>query len=382
MVPKPDKHDRSQEIVLVGGGHAHVQVLQSFATEPPPSSRLTLIVDTPIAVYSGMVPGFIAGQYKEEDLQIDVRCLAERAGIRVVIDKAVGIDPQERRILLENQPSVAYDLASFDIGSTVAGLDSPGVREHAIATRPIGVFVQCIDSMIKQARQHPPDTPFQVVVVGGGAGGVEVAFTLGQRLQEEISPAVGVGLVESGPRILAGYPDSLLARVYRNCQKRGLKIYCNRRVASVHGDHVQLDGGEDIPCQVVLWITGAVSQPIFQESGLPTDGRGFVQVRSTLQVEGHDQLFAVGDCSTLLEYPQTPKAGVYAVRQGPLITYNIRARLRGHPLRSYRPQSDFLALLNLGDGSALGTKWGRSVQGRLVMKLKDFIDRRFMRRFH
>ena len=149
MVPKPDKHDRSQEIVLVGGGHAHVQVLQSFATEPPPSSRLTLIVDTPIAVYSGMVPGFIAGQYKEEDLQIDVRRLAERAGIRVVIDKAVGIDPQERRILLENQPSVAYDLASFDIGSTVAGLDSPGVREHAIATRPIGVFVQRIDSMIK-----------------------------------------------------------------------------------------------------------------------------------------------------------------------------------------------------------------------------------------
>jgi selenide,water dikinase len=373
--------NRRQEIVLIGGGHAHVQALQGFATEPPPSSRLTLIVDTPIAIYSGMVPGFIAGQYKEEELQINVRRLAERAGIQVVIDKAVGVDPHNRLIFLENQAPVAYDLASFNIGSTVAGLDSPGVREHAIATRPIGVFIQRIDHIVEQARQHGPSSPFQVVVVGGGAGGVEVAFTLEKRLQKEVSLAVKVVLVENGPRILASYPNSLLRRVHRNSEKLGLEIRCNRRVASVHADCVQLDGGEDLPSQVVLWVTGAVSQPIFRESGLPTDGRGFAQVRSTLQVEGHDELFAVGDCSTLIDYPGTPKAGVYAVRQGPLITHNIRARVLGQPLRSYRPQSDFLALLNLGDGSALGTKWGRSVQGKWVLKLKELIDRRFMRRF-
>jgi selenide,water dikinase len=371
----------SQEIVLVGGGHAHIQVLQSFATEPPPSSHLTLIVDTPTAIYSGMVPGFITGQYMEKELQIDVRSLAERAGVQVVIDRAVGIDPEKRRILLENQAPVAYDLASFDIGSTVAGLDSPGVRDHAIPTRPIGTFVQRIDQIIQEARQHSTGTPFQAVVVGGGAGGVEVAFALDQRLHQEASTAVQVVLLESGPKILAGYPDSLQRRVHRNIEKRGLKIHCNRRVLTVYNDRVQLDGEQEIPCQVVLWVTGAVSQPLFQESGLSTDRRGFVHVRSTLQVKGHDDLFAVGDCSTLLDYPHTPKAGVYAVRQGPLITHNIRARVLGRSLRSYRPQNDFLALLNLGDGTALGTKWNRSVQGRWVMQLKDFIDRRFMQRF-
>ena len=370
-----------QEIVLVGGGHSHVQVLKSLAERPLPSSRLTLIVDTPIAVYSGMVPGFIAGQYQAEELEIDVRQLAERAGIQVVIARAVGIDPDKRRVLLENQASVAYDLASFDIGSTVAGLDSPGVREHAVATRPIGVFVQRIRPIIEQAREHRSDNPFQVAIVGGGAGGVEVAFALEQRLRQEASIPVTLTLLESGPRILAGYPESLRRRVYRNAERRGLKILCNRRVEAVHSDRVRLDGGEDLPCQVVLWVTGAVSQPIFIESGLPTDQRGFVHVRSTLQVEGHDELFAVGDSSTLLDYPQTPKAGVYAVRQGPLVTHNLRALVAGQPLLSYRPQDDFLALLNLGDGSALGTKWGRSMEGRWVMKLKDFIDRRFMKRF-
>jgi selenide,water dikinase len=370
-----------QEIILVGGGHAHAQVLQSFARQPPPASRLTLIVDSPIATYSGMVPGLIAGQYRPEQLQIDVKRLAEQAGIQVLIGKVVGIDPHKRRVLLENQTSIPYHLAAFDIGSTVAGLDSPGVREHALATRPIGVFAERVGSIIVQARQHRLDAPFQVVVVGGGAGGVEVAFTLQQRLQTEASSAVRVVLLEGGPCILTGYADSLRRRVYRTSEKRGLKILCNRRVASLQSDLVQLEDGEAIPCQAVLWVTGAVSQPIFKESGLRTDGRGFVQVRSTLQVEGHDELFAAGDCSTLLDHPHTPKAGVHAVRQGPLITYNIRARVLGQPLHHYRPQSDFLALLNLGDGSALGTKWGRSVQGRWVMRLKDLIDRRFMRRF-
>ena len=329
-----------------------------------------------------MVPGLIAGQYRPEELQIDVKRLAEKAGIQVVIGKVVGIDPHKRYVLLENQASIAYHLAAFDIGSTVAGLDSPGVQEHALATRPIGVFVERIGPIIEQARQHRPDAPFQVVVVGGGAGGVEVAFTLQQRLQTEASrAAVRVVLLESGPHILTGYADSLRHRVYRTSEKRGLKILCNRRVASVQSDRVQFEEGEAIPCQVVLWVTGAVSQPIFKGSGLPTDGRGFVQVRSTLQVEGHNDVFAAGDCSTLLDHPHTPKAGVHAVRQGPLITYNIRARVLGQPLRHYRPQSAFLVLLNLGDGSALGTKWGRCVQGRWVMGLKDSIDRRFMRRF-
>jgi len=142
-----------------------------------------------------------------------------------------------------------------------------------------------------------------------------------------------------------------------------------------------MDNGDVWPCDALLWVTGAVGHDLLRNSGLPTEDRGFVETRSTLQVLGQDDLFAVGDCGTLVDFPQTPKAGVYAVRQGPVLTHNLRAALAGDPLSEYTPQSDFLTLLNLGDGTALGAKKGLAFQGAWVMKLKDWIDRRFMRRF-
>jgi selenide,water dikinase len=369
-------------VVLVGGGHAHVQVLRRFAMERLPGAQLTVVVDIPVAVYSGMVPGFVAGQYRAEELEIDVVPLARRAGARVILARAVGIDAANHRIEVEGRPPVHYDVASIDIGSTVAGLELPGVREHAFPTRPIGRFVRRIDELVEQVRRTAGADGGRIVVVGGGAAGVEVAFALDHRLKhgEQESP-VAVSLLETGPRILPGYPDSLLRRVQRHAEQRRIDIQCNQRVVEADQASVSLEGGRQLPCEALVWVTGAVSQPIFRESGLQTDSRGFVLVRSTLQVEGHDELFAVGDCATLIDYPRTPKAGVYAVRQGPYISDNLIAFLEGGPLRTYRPQSDFLALLNLADGSALGAKWGRAFEGPWVMRLKDWIDRRFMRRF-
>ena len=373
--------ERTRELVLVGGGHAHVHVLEGFAVDPPPDVRVTLVVDTPISVYSGMVPGFVAGQYTRSDLQIDLRPLARRAGVEVVTTRAVGIETTERRILLHDADPIGYDIACFDIGSTVAGLDLPGVREHALPTRPIGRLVERVDELLGRARAHDGESPFRVIVVGAGAGGVELAFTVQHRLAAETGRAPAMQLLDGGPRILAGYPPSLARRVKRLAASRDIEILHDTRVASAEAGAVVLADGSRLPCDALIWVTGAVSQPIFTASGLPTDDRGFLRIRSTLQADGHDDLFACGDCATLIDYPRTPKAGVYAVRQGPLVTDNLRAALAGGPLRPYRPQRDFLTLLNAGGGIAFGAKWGRSFQGRWVMTLKDRIDRRFMRRF-
>lgn len=373
--------NRSRHVVLVGGGHAHIHVLEGFAADPPPDCRLTVVVDTTIAAYSGMVPGFVAGHYRREQLEINVLPLARRAKAQVVVARAVGVNPRSRRIVLEDHPPVEYDVASIDIGSTVAGLDLPGVREHALPTRPIGVFVQRVARLVEAAREHVSEEPFRVVLVGGGAGGVELAFALQHRLAVGAGIRVKVSLIDRGPRILAGFPDSLVRRVQRSCEARGIEILCDRRVAAVAAERLRLTTGESTPYHALVWVAGPASQPIFADAGLATDRRGFVHVRSTLQVVGHDDLFAVGDCATLIDHPNTPKAGVYAVRQGPFVTDNLRAWLAGTSLRTYKPQSDFLMLLNLGDGTAIGSKWGRSFQGRWVMRLKDWIDRRFMRRF-
>ncbi len=370
-----------RELVLVGAGHAHIHVLEGFAAEPPPDTRTTLVVDTSIAVYSGMVPGYVTGRYDVGELEIDVGPLARRADIRVILTRAVGIDAVERRILLESGPPVGYDLVSLNVGSTVAGLDLPGIRAHALPTRPISGFIRRVGDLVAQARNHDPQTPFRVVVVGAGAGGVELAFTIQYRLAAETQRPVTVHLLDNGPRILTGYPATLARRITRLAAVRGIEILCRQRVASAEAGCVLLTDGRRLPCEALVWVTGAVSHPIFTESGLATDDRGFLHVRSTLQSQDHDDLFACGDCATLIDYPRTPKAGVYAVRQGPVITDNLRAALAGQPLKRYRPQGDFLTLLNVAGGHAMGAKWGRSFEGRWVMTLKDRIDRRFMRRF-
>lgn len=370
-----------RHLVLVGGGHAHVQVLRRMAMEPVSGARLTLVSDTPLAVYSGMVPGFIAGRYQREELEIDVVPLARRAAVRVVLARALGVDVKNRRLLLEGRPSLPYDAISFNVGSTVAGLDLEGVREHTLPTRPIGRLVERFDEVLARYRQHSSSGAFRVVVAGAGAGGVELSFTALHRLQNEGGARVEVTLVEAGQRVLPGYPEGLVARLERQAARRGITILRGRRVMTIEPGRVHFDDGHTLAFNALLWVTGAVAQPLFRDSGLPTDERGFVRVRPTLQVEGHDEIFAVGDCATLVEHPETPKAGVYAVRQGPYLTDNLRAMLTGGRLRSYRPQRDFLTLLNLGDGTALGSKWGVSFEGRWVMELKDKIDRRFMRRF-
>jgi selenide, water dikinase len=366
------------DVVLVGGGHAHIQVLRRWAMAPVPGARLTLVVDRPIAVYSGMVPGFVAGQYTRDDLEIDLRPLALRAGARCVVAAATGVDVGGRRVLLDGRPPIAYDTVSFDVGSTIAGLETPGAREYAIPTRPIGAFVRRVDEVLAAARSR--DT-FRVTVVGAGAGGVEVAFALTARLGGPRGQRVAVTLLEAGPRVLPGYAPSTARRVETAAAARGIVTRCDATVARVEAAALSLASGERIAADAVVWVAGAVALPIFAGSGLETDARGFVRIRPTLQCLGTDDVFAVGDCAAWTAGPPLAKAGVYAVRQGPILAHNLMARAGRGRLRLYRPQRDFLSLLNLGDGHAIGTKWGVSAEGRAVFALKDRIDRRFVRRF-
>ncbi len=374
----PSTAEVRHELVLVGGGHAHIQVLSRWAMAPVPGVHLTVVVNHPIAVYSGMVPGFVAGQYEAQDLEIDVRPLAMRAGARCISSRASGLDTGDHRLRLDGRPPVAYDTISFDVGSTVAGRDLPGVREHALATRPIGEFVWRAGALVDRARGRDR---FDVVVVGAGAGGVEVAFALRVRLRREGVKEVRVWLLESAPRLLPGYPAATAARVAEAAQARGVTLRPGQAVERVEADAVVLAGGERLSCDAVLWVAGGASLPLFAGSGLSLDERGFVRVGPTLQAIGHEAVFAVGDCAAWEAGPPLPKAGVYAVRQGPVLAENLRARVGGGRLRPYRPQRDFLSLLNLCDGTAIATKWGLAAEGAWAFRLKDWIDRRFMRRF-
>jgi len=369
-----------RELVLVGGGHAHVQVLRRWAMSPNAGVRLTVVLDRAEALYSGMVPGVVAGDYVAADCEIDVVPLARRAGARVILSAASAIDATAQRIALAGRPVLAYDVASLDVGGAVRGLDLPGVRANALATRPIRDFVDRLDTAFERAQAGRAAGALRVLVVGAGAAGVELAFTVEARLRARAVRA-NVEIVTDADELLRGAPAALRRRSRAEAEARGIRIHAGARVASVAPRALALESGEELACDLAIWATGAAPVEAIAASALPKDAGGFVRVRDTLQVEGHDTLFAVGDCAALASAPWVPKAGVYAVRQGPVLADNLRRALGGEPLRRYRPQRDFLALLNLGDERALGAKWGVAFDGRRAWRLKDAIDRRFVRRF-
>ena len=369
LPPRPQR-----ELLLIGGGHAHVQVLRRQLMSPLPGVRVTLVADRPLAVYSGMVPGVIAGQYCRDEAEIDLRPLARRADAACIVAPVVGLDLAERRVLFADRPPLRYDQASLNVGSQIRAADAPGVAEHALATRPIGRFVEAADRRF--ARVGPG--PLPVVVVGGGAAGVELAFCLLERAKK-CGAKPEMTLVDGRERLLSDLPASLLRRVEIEAAKRGIRLITGRRVLAVEATAVLLDDGERLPQALCAWVTGAAAPPWLAASGLPADEAGFVRVDERLQVLGHPELFAVGDCASLPA--PVPKAGVYAVREGAVLVENLRRWAEGQPLRPYTPQRDFLALLNLGDGTALGSKWGLAFGGPRVMQLKDRIDRRFMEKF-
>lgn len=383
-----------RDLVLVGGGHAHVQVLARLAMEPIPSARVTLVVDRTDAVYSGMVPGFVAGQYRADQLTIDVRPLARRAGAAVIVAAATGFDPSTRRIELTGRPALHYDVASLDVGSTVRGLDLPGVAVHALATRPIGRFVAEIDARLARVVRRDR---IRIAVVGAGAGGVELAFSVRARLAAAGRRDAEITLIDSGARVLPAMSARVAARVARRLAAYDITVHSGARVDRIEAEPgsaseltekcLILHDGARLASDEVLWVPGASAPAWLSSTPLPHDDAGFVRVRPTLQVVDHDDVFAAGDCAAFAR--PLPKAGVYAVRQGPSLARNLRARLEqlAHEtagtrrLRPYRAQRDFLALLNVGDGTAIGAKWGLPVEGRALFALKDWIDRRFMRRF-
>jgi selenide,water dikinase len=356
-------------LVLVGGGHSHVQVLKRHR-ERPFAARVSIVLDQPESVYSGMVPGFVAGQYTAADLTIDVWALARTANVRVIDGAATRIDTERGRIEVAGRAPVAFDTVSIDIGSTVAGLDLPGVREHALATRPIGQFVARLDarlaaradSSLSDAHDNAP-----IVVVGAGAAGMELAWCLRARTKR--------------PVVLVGAPSPVWS--WSQARRKDDVKLVTGKVLEVNAQGARLDSGETLEAALVVWATGASALPLGAASDLPCDN-GYICVDPTLQVEGHPNVYAVGDCARVLDArtgKSVPKAGVYAVREGPVLCANLDARLTDTAQQPYVPQRDFLALLNRGDGTAVGKRSGLTFAGPWVWRLKDRIDRRFMAMF-
>ena len=354
------------DIVLLGAGHAHVEVLRRFAMRPEPGVRLTLIGREAETPYSGMLPGLIRSDYTHRQAHIDLAPLAAMAKARLILAEATGIDLDARTVTIPGRPEIPFDLLSVDVGGIPAMPPDAGVP-----VKPIGGF---LDRLYHLEATLPPDS--RLAVVGAGPAGTELVLALAARFAGHFR----LTLVSGSAEPIDAAP-ALARRVVRQALvDAGVELICGVNAVALKNGHLVLSDGSGIEVATALWTTGVEGPPFLAASGLDCDAAGCVRVSHTLNSVSHPQVFAAGDCASVDGDPR-PKAGVWAVRAGTLLAENLRQTAIGRRLKPWRPQRDALVMLGLGHGRAVAWRNGIAVHGRRVWRLKDRIDRHWMRMY-
>lgn len=367
----------TRDLVLLGGGHAHALVLKKWAMAPLPGAQLTLVDPNPKAPYTGMLPGYVAGHYQRGDLDIDLVRLARQAGARLILDRAIGIDTEAQQIELQSRPAIAFDTLCIDIGISSMLTELPGAAEHLVPAKPLGAFAEAWSGLVAQARET--STAPKIAILGAGVGGVELALAMAHRLSALDLPAA-ITLIEAGADILRETNSGTRRKLRAELARAAIEVRTDAVIAGITEAGVTLDGDERlIPASFVVSAAGATPHAWLKGTALALE-QGYICVDRTLQSTNTPHVFAAGDCAHLTHSPR-PKAGVFAVRQAPVLYDNLRADLAGRSLRPFRPQKSYLKLISTGRKSAITDKWGIGLSGSWVWRLKDHIDQKFMQQF-
>ena len=365
-----------KDLVLVGGGHTHVHVLKSFGLKPMPGVRLTLIgrdVETP---YSGMIPGFVAGHYTFDECHIDLAWLCASTGARLVRDEAIGIDRASRQVLLKDGPAVSYDLLSIDVGSAPNLETIPGARQWATPVKPIAELGRHWAAFVERMRTWLG--PLNVTVIGGGAGGVELALAIDHGLREAAKGAQVQVTLATKDEILAGQAAPARRRMRAIFQRRGLRLLEKAATVRIERGAVQLESGQWLQADAVFVVTEASAAKWFATTGLPLDERGFLAVDDTLRSTGDERVFGRGG---LCDGAEASPAQGRRIRgaPGPPLAENLRRALVGKAPEPFVPQSRYLSIIGTGDGRAVATRGSWAIEGAWVWRWKDHVDRKWMR---
>jgi pyridine nucleotide-disulfide oxidoreductase family protein len=363
-----------KHLVMIGASHAHVHMLSTLAAAPLIGMQMTLIAPYPRHFSSGMVPGFVAGHYALQDCVIPLEPLLRNTGISWLQRHATALNAQQKFVILDDGSTLPFDVLSINTDpvqdrSHIEQM-MPGAREYALFVHPIETFAALWPKVVELGQQKP----LRVAVICSGAAGFELACAVAHRL-----PNAAVTLLSGDAQMEANYPAHIQAMMNRALRTRGITVI-NERAVGLAADEVTLAGGARLACDVPLVAIGAQAYAWLQSSGLTLDAQGFVVVDAFHRSTSHPQVFAAGDVSTRADQ-KLPRSGVYAVRAEPPLSKNLRAVLTGIEPSPCIPQDKTLNLLSCGNRSAIASWGSRSVQGRWVWWLKNWIDRRFIKKY-
>ncbi|NQX95297.1 MAG: FAD-dependent oxidoreductase [Erythrobacter sp.] len=361
---------KNHDIVLIGGGHSHVAVLADWVKHGPPSPRALLLTpDRPLR-YSGMVPGWISGEHAQADGIVDLASLAEAAGAELVLDRCVALDPATKTILTLGNGVVSFGTASIDVGGVGQAAKALGEDPRLLDVRPIDRFVSELEVRLGESKDAECQ---RIAVIGGGAGGVELAFALRNRRASGATESITFIVGEAG--LLPGFSSSARDLVQRELERQGIHLV---RVGAWIERGVLMAGEEEVPADLIVAALGSGAPDWPAVGGLAVDEAGFIAVDRFQRSTSHPHIFAAGDCAQRMD-TKVDHAGVHAVHTGPVLAANIRAALSGRePGQSYRPRPASLYLLSTGDGEAILTYGRFTAKGRWVARLKAWIDKRWI----
>ncbi len=363
----------TRTLVLIGGGHAHALLLRAIGLKPVSGLRVVLITDVSQAPYSGMLPGLIAGHYRQQEIHIDLTELSIFAGAEIVLDKAVAIDRDKKLVKLDKHAPVSYDLLSINIGSTPSISAVKGADQFATPAKPVAALLKVIQRISASAGDLKQ---VKITVVGAGAGGIEIALSLRSRFGK----LTKITLLEQGNEVLKGHGTRARHLAIAALLRADIQLLLCQRIREVRAREVVFDDLSSLESDHTIWVTSASAPKWLEDSGLSVNGDGFIRVDNSLCSISDQDIFAAGDIAAL-EGQQIPKSGVFAVKQAAPLYHNILRRLLNKPLLTYSPQKRHLAIIGLGEKRAIAS-WGRfAFESCLIWSIKEWIDRRFMRKF-
>lgn len=362
----------SRRVILAGGGHAHLAVLADWARRPLAGTERSLVTARRHLVYSGMLPGWLAGIYRAEELVIDLAPLAERAGAELILAEVTGLDAAGRRLALANGETLDFDLLSLATGGEIDTASLAALGDRLLPVRPVGRFMERWQRLLETNDACP-----SVAVVGGGAAGVELALAVEAGLRRRFGRA-RVALVTAADGLLAGHADRVKRYALAELAARGIALHLAEATGVVDG--LLLSGGGHLPADCVIAATGSRAPRWLVGSGLACTVQGFAATGADLRSTSHASVFAAGDIAQQAGRP-LPRSGVHAVKAGPVLAANLRAALAGTALQPYQPGQHSLSLLATGERRAI-LSWGRfAAAAGWVWQLKDWIDRSFVSRY-
>ena len=377
-----------KHLLLVGGGHSHLAVLRGLGMRSVPGLMVTLVSREILVPYSGALPAYISGRYRAEELYIDLRPLARFAGARLIEAEVESIDLAARTIALPSRPELHFDLLSLNIGSIPDTGAMPGAAEHTVGVKPIDGFLRAWDGIrgeavaaLKQGRGY------RIAIVGGGPASVELACAAKARILKDSGKSdlgLDIRIISAANEILPAHNQRAREAIRAALRNKNIEILTGTIVTGFAANTVLCEGeGENqqsIEADRIILATGASLPEWPAKAGLAISEDGFLEVNRHLQSTSHDFVFVAGDAATI-KGRERPKSGVYAVRQGKPLARNLLRHATGRRLGGFSPQRSALAMLNLGDGSAIASRGKLFFQGRWVWWLKHWIDQRFLRKY-